>query len=40
MTVEMDPHLAAEAERVHQAVVAASSEGEGARPLPSLPPLR
>ena len=39
--VEMDPHLAAEAERVHQAVVAASSEGEdGARPLPSLPPLR
>ena len=39
--VEMDPHLAAEAERVHQAVVAASSEGEdAARPLPSLPPLR
>ena len=39
--VDMDPHLAAEAERVHQAVVAASSEGEdGARPLPSLPPLR
>ena len=39
--VEMDPHLAAEAERVHQAVVAASSEGEdGARPLPRLPPLR
>ena len=37
--VEMDPHLAAEAERVHQAVVAASSEGE-ARPLPNLPPLR
>ena len=38
--VDMDPHLAAEAERVHQAVVAASSKGEGARPLPSLPPLR
>ena len=39
--VEMDPHLAAEAERVHQAVVAASSEGEdAARPLPNLPPLR
>ena len=37
--VVMDPHLAAEAERVHQAVVAASSEGE-ARPLPNLPPLR
>ena len=39
--VRMDPHLAAEAERVHQAVVAASSEGEdAARPLPNLPPLR
>ncbi len=39
--VEIDPHLAAEAERVHQAVVAASSEGEdAARPLPNLPPLR
>ena len=37
--VEMDPHLAAEAERVHQAVVAASSE-DAARPLPNLPPLR
>jgi hypothetical protein len=36
----MDPHLAAEAERVHQAVVAASSEGDAARPLPNLPPLR